>query len=331
MNRYALGLDAGGTKTLAVMADDTGHLCGLGSAGPGNADGVGEQIAEQSLRDAIVRARGAAGDVAPSAVFAGIAGVVSGADRGLAREVLAETAGSNASIEVDHDCRIALAGALSGRPGIVVIAGTGASVFGRNAEGADWRANGWGSLFGDEGSSYWVAMEGVRAALRAEDGRGPQTLLGELLFSKLGITDANDLLSGTRRNAWSRPELAALAPLVTSAAEAGDDVAQALIGRAADELAGSVAAVARGLGFSDTHVEVALVGGLLRSHLVRRDLQSRVLALLPAAALVEPELPPVVGAVLLALARLHHTAPANLPTSVMGSLRASCARLVPAP
>ena len=331
MNGYALGLDAGGTKTLAVIADESGQLLGLGTGGPGNRDGVDPQLAECSLRDAVAEARQAAGNVAPSTVFAGIAGVVSSTDRALAHDILAEAVGPVASIEIDHDCRIALAGGLSGRPGIVVIAGTGASVFGRNADGAEWRANGWGSLFGDEGSSYWIAVEGVRAVLCGEDGRGPPTLLRGLVFGQLGVTDANDLLGRARRNEWLRPELAALAPLVIRAAEAGDDVAHALIIRATDELARSVAAVARALGFDRTQVEVALVGGLLRSEMVRDKLRSKAVELVPGAALMEPELAPVVGAALLALARIHDVEPATLPKAVVDLLRESGADLVPRP
>ena len=331
MNAYALGLDAGGTKTLAVIADENGQLVGLGTGGPGNRDGMDARLADCSLRDAVAGARHSSGNVSPTAVFAGIAGVVTSTDRDLARDILADAVGSPASIEIDHDCRIALAGGLSGRPGIVVIAGTGASVFGRNAEGAEWRANGWGSLFGDEGSSYWIAVEGVRAALRAEDGRGAPTLLRELMFSQLGVTDANDLLGRARRGAWLRPELAALAPLVIHAAEAGDDVAHALILRATEELAGSVAAVSRALGFDRAPVEVALVGGLLRSEMVRDRLRSKTAEQVPGATLVEPDLAPVAGAALLALARVRDVEPAALPKAVIDLLRKSGADLVPRP
>lgn len=331
MNSYGLGLDAGGTKTLAVIADENGHVVGLGTGGPGNRDGVAARLVDRSLREAVAEARQASGNVSPLAVFAGIAGVVTGTDRDLVRDILADTVGPHASIEVDHDCRIALAGGLSGRPGIVVIAGTGASVFGRNADGEEWRANGWGSLFGDEGSSYWLAVEGVRAALRAEDGRGAPTVLLGLILSQLGVTDANDLLARARRGAWLRPDLAALAPLVIHAAESGDDVAHALILRATEELAGSVAAVSRALGFDRAPVEVALVGGLLRSEMVRAGLRSKTVELVPGAVLVEPDLAPVVGAALLAIARIRDVEPAALPRAVIDLLRESGADLVPRP
>lgn len=329
MSRHVLGVDAGGTKTVAAVADDSGRVVGIGTGGPGNSDGVGARIAQRSLADAVGSARSAAGIDVVDASFAGVAGVVTEADRTAARAMLSSIVGVGNSIDVDHDCRIALAGGLSGRPGIVLIAGTGASAFGRTATGADWLASGWGSSFGDEGSSFWLAREGLRAAARACDGRGEPTLLCPLLFDHLGVIDPRDLPGRVARGALQRPELASLAPLVVSAAESGDEVAGRLVRAAAGELAAAVAAVDRALDFA-ARPEVVLIGGLLNSELVSTAVRAKLAEIVPGARVVAPEAPPVLGAVLLALARTHGVEPHGLPESVVDTLRESsrqpCAR-----
>src|SRR6185436_17233044 len=125
-------------------------------------------------------------------------------------------------IGIDHDCRIALAGGLSGRPGIVLIAGTGSSCFGMNAAGEAWRSGGWGHLLADEGSGYWLGVKGLEAAVRAYDGRGAPTALLDQLQRHLGLPDMNDIMHRLYVTGMSRAELAALAPIVIAAAADGD-------------------------------------------------------------------------------------------------------------
>jgi N-acetylglucosamine kinase-like BadF-type ATPase len=107
-----------------------------------------------------------------------MAGVVSPTDRAIMANIAQSLTLAPADrVGVDHDCRIALAGGLSGRPGMVQIAGTGSSTFGVNASGESWRAGGWGQLISDEGSGYWLGVQAMQTAVRAFDGRLPPTLL----------------------------------------------------------------------------------------------------------------------------------------------------------
>ncbi len=312
MTRYVLGVDAGGTKTLAAIADEAGVLLGSGRGGPGNFDDVGIERARANIGEAVEAARRAAG-LAPepfAAAFLGVAGVVSEADRAVVRAMAADLAlAPDGRVGVDHDCRIALAGGLSGRPGIVLIIGTGSSCFGMNAAGEAWRSGGWGHLISDEGSGYWLGVEALRAAVRAWDGRErPTVLLGRLL-QHLGVAEPDDLLHRLYVVGMSRAELAALAPLVIAAAREGDAVAGGLLARGAEELADTVLAVARRLGLYGQACELALAGGLAQvEDFVVQPLRAAVQARLPGCRVMAAELPPALGACLLAL-RLLEVAP----------------------
>lgn len=308
MSRFVLGIDAGGTKTLAVIADERGRLLVAGRAGAGNPDGVGRDAAHANLCAAITSACADAQvpDTALDAAFFGLAGVVSDLDRAAAEAAVGRLGlRPDTLIGIDHDCRVALTGGLSGRPGIVLIAGTGSSCFGLNASGERWLAGGWGSLFVDEGSGYWLAVEALRLAACAADGRGPGTELLPALVSALGAARAEDLPRRLAADRPSRPELAALAPLVFQATADGDAVAHRLLERGAGELARSVTAVARRLDMTRDRLEVVTVGGLFSAgDQLLRPLEGELALRLPSARLVTPELPPAAGAALLALGLL---------------------------
>ncbi len=205
-------------------------------------------------------------------------------------------------IGVDHDCRVALAGGLSGRPGIVQIAGTGTSCFGMNAAGQSWRAGGWGPLIDDEGSSYWLGIQAMRAAALAYDGRGPATLLSEKVAERLQLKEMNDLMNRLYAAEMSRTEIAGLAPLVYQAAAQGDAAALQLIRQGCEAMADCVLTVARKLGMEDGECELAVTGGMTKA---REGLFSPLVEAvhnrLPGCRVVYAELPPVHGAALLAL------------------------------
>jgi N-acetylglucosamine kinase-like BadF-type ATPase len=308
MTRYVLGIDGGGTKTQAVVVDDRGQLCGTGLGGPSNYDDVGVDITQASIWHSVDAARRVAGlPQAPfAAAFMGMAGVVSPTDRAVIHEIAQNLAlASPQTTGVDHDCRIALAGGLTGRPGIVQIAGTGSSTFGLNAAGEGWRSGGWGQLISDEGSSYWLGVEAMRAAVSAFDGRIENTALLEKVQTHLELAHINDIMHRIYITGLSRAEVAALAPLVIEAAREGDVVALALIDRGAQELAACVLAVAHRLGFTTGSCELAMVGGLFRAgDIFVQPFKNAVLSKLPHCRVLPAELPPVLGAGVLSLQML---------------------------
>lgn len=316
-----IGVDGGGSTTRVALVDTSGHLLGAGVAGPGNWHDVGVEVVARHLGQALRAAWEQAGhrghDERPAlAAYLGMASVGDEADRDAIREAAAMVAlAPPRSVGVAQDLRIALAGGLSLRPGIALIAGTGSSVYGRTADGREWQAGGFGSFLDDGGSAFDLGRRGMVAAVRATDERGAATVLTERLLAHLGCATLRDLLRRVDRAKMARAEIAACASLVTTAALEGDAVAGEIIDAAADELALAVETVARKLSLD--RPEVAATGGLANAGpTYRTPLDRAILRRVPGARVVDPELPSVLGAALLALeyagVSIDDTAVANL-------------------
>ena len=299
------GFDGGGTSTRALLLRNDGVVLGLGRAGTGNLHDVGEQGLTRALTrawndawraDAKHPSGGSADPRTVDAAFCGMASVVTAADRERVRNIVAAIGcATKDTIGVDHDLRAALAGGLLHAPGIVVIAGTGSSCYGRNAQGASWASGGWGGFLDDRGSAFDLGRGALIAAVRAHDGRGASTSLSEAVWERLQLSEWRQLLALIDERGLSRAEVASLATLVTEAAGAGDAVARELIEAGTDELARAVDAVAKRLVWPDP--QVVLSGGLATSRTYweqafRRAVRQR----LPRARVVHPRLAPVYGA-----------------------------------
>ena len=164
-----------------------------------------------------------------------------------------------------HDAHIALAGATGAEPGIIVIAGTGSIVFGRNVAGVTARAGGWGYVFGDEGGAFDLVRQALRAVLRNEEGWGPPTSLRDVLLETTGARDGHQLLHLLYTDEYPRDRVAGWAVLVDQAARAGDAVARDILGSAAQSLAAMTAAVRAQLFERCGIVDVRYSGGVFGS------------------------------------------------------------------
>jgi N-acetylglucosamine kinase-like BadF-type ATPase len=165
---------------------------------------------------------------------------------------------------VTHDGLIALSGALAGEDGIVAIAGTGSFVFGRRGS-RTMRAGGWGYLFGDEGSAFWIAKQALRAALRFAEGWGAETRLHQMLLEATGATSANGVLHLFYTPEWPRSRVARLASEVNREAESGDPTASGILREAGEQLAEFVAAIRDALWQAGNVVPVSYIGGVFGS------------------------------------------------------------------
>jgi N-acetylglucosamine kinase-like BadF-type ATPase len=320
MTQLVLGVDGGATKTQVVIMDDAGSVLGVGEGGPSNYTTVGLALTQAHIAAAVAAARRAAGlAVQPfAAAFFGMASVVSPLDRARIHTIATHLElAATECIGVDHDCRIALAGGLSGRPGIVQIAGTGSSTFGINAQGEQWRSGGWGHLIADEGSGYWLGLQAMQAAVRAYDGRLGPTVLEARVMEFLQLAEMNDIYQPLYVTPLEKHEVARLAPLVLEAAAGGDAVALQLLQEGTAQMAACVDAVARRLGMGEGVVEIAVTGGLFRAGaLVTQPFAAAIAGYLSDFRLVPAELSPVLGAGLLALEFLG----VRLPTSALARL-----------
>jgi N-acetylglucosamine kinase-like BadF-type ATPase len=292
---YLLGVDGGGSKTTALLADLAGHLQGRGRAGASNFQVIGHQAAQAALQQAIAAAFADAGLALGriAGLCLGLAGVDRPGERALL-QAWAEQVAPGARVVVANDAELVLAAGTPAAWGLALICGTGSIVYGRSSDGQFARAGGWGYLLGDEGSGYAIGLAGLRAVMRAYDGRGPATALTEAILGSWSLATPADLVSRVYRESTGKAEIAALAATVERVAIQGDGVAGKILAEASRELALAARAVIARLGLAGA-VPCALAGGIIvGGEVVRREFAEAAakleLSLHPIEAVVEPAL-----------------------------------------
>ena len=300
------GFDVGQTSTTCVVVDGAGHVLSRGR-GPGvihlRAEGGAARFGE-AVKAALQDALQGRTSAAPSVVVLGATGVMArdSAEAQVATR-LVQALVSGADVHVVSDAETALYGAHGGGPGVIVIAGTGSIALGRNAAGREARAGGWGWLVDDAGSAFAIGRDGLQAAVRGAEGSGPATALTQRLRAHFQLDDLYDVKAVVYGPDFGARGFAALAAHVSDAAAAGDAVAQAVITRAAADLANLAGAVARQLAAGDAApLPVSCLGGACAHITGLYDgfvaaLAEHALPLRPRA----PLLPPDLGAALMAL------------------------------
>lgn len=297
-----LGVDGGGTKTDALLADDAGEVVGRGRAGPSNHEHVGFPQAGSNLvaavRQALQHAGAAAGDLRASAW--GLSGLDWPSDQGGYSAQLAPLLLGGPTVLV-NDAFVALRVGAAGGVGIVVNSGTGVIAAGRTADGRTFRTLGIGAGFGDWGSGPDIVTEAVHAVAREHVGLGRPTALTTRCLERAGTDAVEQFLE----QAW-RQQRSGLTPTdVWAVAATGDPVAVDIADRVAASLAGAAGAVARKLGLDapgTAPFDVVLSGGVLAAGdpVLEERMRARLAALVPAGRPVRQRLRPVVGGVLLA-------------------------------
>ena len=319
---HILGIDGGGTKTVALVADWSGRILGQGLGGPSNYHTVGVEPAIEAIREAVRAAMMDAGLIRAGHALPlldvaslGLAGTGRPGDAALMQASL-ESARIAGEIHMTHDAAIALAGATACEPGVIVVAGTGAISYGINAKGETKRVDGWGHLIGDAGSAYDIARSALAAAFRAHDGRGPETALGEMLVAHFQTRSMEDIIGLVYTHRETKQHVASAAPLVSEAAAKGDGVALSILHRAGQELGLSAVTVLRGLGMMECPAEVACAGGMFRNpHAALTDsFQGALAAAAAQAKVITPRFSSAVGALLIALKAKGHLTPKALHT-----------------
>lgn len=303
------GVDGGGTRTRAVVIDERGTIVARGEGAAGIVDGRDPAAAARAVEAVLRRVLHDAGLQPPLAsLCCGLAGAGRNTEREAVRVAL-ELAGIADRAQVTGDADVALHDAFCSGPGVLVIGGTGSIAYARTREGSLIRIGGWGSLLGDEGSAWFIGVEGLRAVLRAHDGREPETSLHDPLLRATAARDPNDLV------AWSagasKAQIAALARDVLRCAGEGDAAACRIREHAGDLLAGLVVAAARQAELSEP--EVALTGALLEpGGPLRDDVARRIREQLPQVQLLQRSVDAARGAALMTIPSTF-TFPFQLP------------------
>ena len=298
---HVLGIDAGGTKTVCLLADDRGTILAESRAGGANLQAAGELEVEKVLHRVMDEALGER-DVRPDAVCLGIAGVDRPQDAEAVRSIMRRIGYKTRTLVV-NDALIALVAGAGDSPGVVVVAGTGSIAYGRDHDGHAARSGGWGYLLGDEGGGFWIGRAALAAVVREFDGRGPATRLTPLVLEQMRLENPTELIHAVYESGLHRHAVAGIASVVQRAGDDGDAVARDILDRAAAELAAAAASVITRLAMRGQVFPTVLSGGVFRGlpSLVP-DVAARIREAAPRTEVRRLEVEPAMGAVSLALA-----------------------------
>lgn len=290
---YVLAMDGGGSKTLIILVGRNAEVLTVRRTGGSN------PFDRPDWREVMTGLLDGLPDGIVAAAF-GMAGY-GGSPAISARQdaVLAEW--GRCPYVVHNDVDIACTGAFAGGAGILLLAGTGSMVWATDTTGRSLQVGGWGHLFGDEGSAFWIGREALGTLTRALDGREPEASSFIAPFCRfMGLPDEQartapallDWYGGLRH---ARSEVAALTCGVEMLAQAGNGPAQRIMEQAATHLARHVEAARHLLAQPD--LPWCGAGGVFQSTYLQR------LVTTLCGAPVPPVLPPIGGAALLAARR----------------------------
>jgi N-acetylglucosamine kinase-like BadF-type ATPase len=302
-----LGVDGGGTKSIGLVADPTGHILTRRESGASNVNVVGLDGAARSLAKVITDC---CDDVrCPPDELSCVVLALAGAGDDVSRKRIKDAVNNlfvkegrrPLSVIIESDARAALEGAFDGSPGVVIIAGTGSVVIGKNNSGELLTVGGWGRILGDEGSGFFVGREAVRVVALQMDRRGEATKLKDMLAETYKWQTRADIIHAVYQEKF---ELSRLAPIVLEAAAQHDIVSQKLLQTAALQLAEQARVIVMQMGIL-RKIGLVMVGGLIdHENVYSNTLHMKLLKLLPQVDVRQPIHSPAHGAVLIALEQL---------------------------
>jgi N-acetylglucosamine kinase-like BadF-type ATPase len=318
-----VAVDGGNSKAEVALVARDGRLLGASHGPTISHQEVGIETGMSRLRALVARAAGS--DSPPRAglgVFC-LAGADFAADVRLLTKGIQALALAGESV-VLNDSFAALRAGTDRAWGVAIICGRGVNAAAVAPDGRSARLAGVGEYSGDWGGGRSVGVAGLGAAVRAEDGRGPRTSLETTVPAHFHVARPASLTRALYDGRIPDDRLDELSPVVFAAATAGDRVARGIVSRLADEIGAMATALIRRLRLTGRDVEVVLAGGVFRTEDVRFydriDLGIRRVA--PDARLVRLKVPPVLGAALLGLDRLHDgTTPPAVDARIRGALK----------
>lgn len=298
---YYMGVDAGGSKTHCLIVDAAGNVCGIGISGNGNhqTNPDAEKEIVLACNQALIESHLRREDI--TFAYFGLAGADREPDYRVLRPMIARL--QYPRTQIACDTMIAMRAGSEAAHGAVVISGTGFNAAARNRAGQELQYGGFGYLFGDgQGSGRDLANLAFRAAVRAWDLRGPQTLLQGLVLRSTGFNSIPEALDAMLDEGYAPP--LQLAEQVFIAAEAGDGMAEGILREQGSELGNAAAALIRRLQMEEDHFDLVLGGSVLSksvTDLMRESLAKRVHETAPHARIRRIVMEPVAGAVLSAM------------------------------
>lgn len=307
---FVLGIDAGATKTTVAVANQH-KILGYGHSGSANNHSTPPIQIIQHIQTAVRKALQAS-HLPPTTTFAysvaGMAGIDSMVDEQLAKRTIRRALHTTKFIVV-NDVHIVLRSASKKSYGLALIAGTGAHGFGINSNGEKAHVGGLEYLISDEGSGYDMGNKALRAALRSADGRTKHTQLEELVLKHFKLKTIRDIEPLIYHQAYvPKANIGQLSLLVETAAKNNDWRAKEIVNETLQEVLLYIHTLVQRLHMKKDMFDIVLVGGVfkLQACNFQRQLHAGIKSIAPAATIIIPKQPPVVGAVHLAWEKISN-------------------------
>lgn len=299
MQDYVIGIDGGGTKTEICISDREKNILLRFQGGAINYNGQSETAVSDNIQNIFqtIRSEGFLPEDCLR-ICIGVAGI---SNPIVKSRILNQVQGFGfqCSIKIVGDQVTALAGALNNLPGIILIAGTGSVCYGKDIDGVQYRAGGYGHIVDDAGSGYAIARDILAAVVRAQDGRGEKTVLTELIYDYLNLSSIQDLIGFLYDPSRSKKEIARLSVLISAAYSLGDKVAIHIVNQTADDLIDLAGAVLKQMQMAS---RLAVSGSILmKNEDIYNKFNDRMAEEYPELEIVKPYQDASYGAVLLAL------------------------------
>ncbi len=294
---YFLGIDGGGTKTIACLFDEKGNLVFKNNSGPTNILENGEEIFRRNLRELLSPVLKEINPKYIKSCFGLPAVGEFRDDVRILKNIIKEELNLDPDIIV-NDVVIGWAGGNLAQDSIHIVAGTGTITYGKKGK-KEIRVSGWGSIIGDEGSAYYIGYKTLNEVSRELDGRSKRSNLSELLFKELNLKDYLDFIAFIYDpNKDRRSNIASIAKITYKIALRGEKKAIKILKESAKELALTVITANRYLKIKRP-ITVTYSGGVLEKNEIVREEFIKILET-KGYNVKAPKLSPVLGAVLLA-------------------------------
>ena len=296
-----IGIDGGATNSFGVAVDTGGRVLAKAQSGSLNFFGSSLADSRRALNELVkslelqlpLGSQFASIVIGSAALFAE---ATVDQKRGLCQGILPIE-----RTRLVSDCMTAYSGVCLGRPGVLIISGTGSIVLAKSEAGQFFQIGGWGHILGDAGSAYWIAVEAIKAAIAAMETLGPDTSLVSGICRWFEVKELSEIVPSIYRPNYSKEKLAALARYLAEQTGDEDPVFQNICRRAGKELAAQTLAAVRGAGLKLNPLPVYLNGGVLKYNAVARESLIAALQEQMPIKIEPPQSLPLLGAAALAL------------------------------
>lgn len=300
-NTYAIGIDGGGTKTIAILANKEGKIIKQLKIGSTNPNKIGFEKAVFYLRNLIKKvSKGYRQKI--KIAYIGLAGGLE-RDRGMKEKIKNKLQKYFPfKIEVNGDQKIAFRAGTNEKNGIVIIAGTGAIAMGWKDE-KEAISGGWDWLIGDQGSAFWIGKKVLEEVAKSIDNRRRKMKIVEAIFKKFKIKKEKDFYRIFYSEDFVK-KVALISKIADQFSKKGDKFSKEIFNEAARELSKMAISVVRKLNFQKEKIPMVLSGGMWKSDILRRNFQKEIKKTIPRARFILPKNQPIIGAIKLAIEKI---------------------------